>query len=186
VLQKPVVIFLVPLAYDYIQKKTGFGSKVRCQALADIAKSETEYLDSDCVVVLSAGYTKESPDSPSPKQTQSLAHQQSVFMRTLVPKAEYIVRPSVWGTRNEIHAASVHIDRYCFEKNIDPKRCEILISSNWLHLFRVKVWAKHFMPDMNKRFIEANHRFLMKEVGQESLKLLRDHFSTKYFDVWPY
>jgi len=180
---KSRIIFLIPLAYDYIQWPTGHGSRARCQALASLV--DAKYSDSKCVVVLTAGYTKRSPATPTPEQSRSLAHQQAVFMRTLLPQADYIIKPSVWGTENEIRTASEYIDKYCLNKNIDPKQCEVLISSNPMHLFRVKVWCRHVMPDMNMQFIEADHRFSMKEIAQEAVKLARDHFTTKYFDLWP-
>jgi len=183
---KSTEIFLIPLAYDHIQGKTGRGSKARCQALADRVKRVPGYLDSNCVVVVSAGYTKESPATPTPEQSRSLAYQQVVFMRTLLPQADYIVKPPVWGTENEIRAASEYINQYCLYKNIDPKLCEVLISSNPIHLFRVKIWCRHVMSDMNIQFIEADHRFSIKETVRELLKLARDHYTTKYFDVWPY
>lgn len=182
---KERVHFLMPLAYDRIQGQTGRGSEARCRALAYQVRNDSHYLDSKYVVVLTAGYTKKSPSAPVSSQTESLAEQQAAFMRTLLPQAEYIVNPHVWGTELEISAANEEIEQYCKDRNVDPEQCTVLISSNRMHLFRVKFWCERFMSHQNKQFIEANHHFSVKEIVQESLKLVRDRFSLKYLDPWP-
>jgi hypothetical protein len=138
--------FLVPYAFDGFNSDGtgGEGSRARCDALK-------KWVDKDDVVILSAGFTKSAPDTPSPEHSTSLAefmgkHIQQNWKPT--PVIHYST-PLVWGTLAETVAA------VSFIESTASKDAEVWIATNPFHLVRVWMcwrflashrWKLHFVP----------------------------------------
>ena len=166
---------LSPLAYDYIDGKTGGGTKARCDAVkAWLRLKEIHYLYEDeyfsphnCIIVLTAGYQKENPSVRSSERT-SLASQQAKYLKSILVNdfegIDFIVRPHVWGTEHEIAATLEIAELECELKGILPQNVEFVFCSNPLHLyFRVDLWwwalskkygwtEKHLVPAPHQSF----------------------------------
>lgn len=171
------VVFVVPLAYDYMQNKSGHGTIARCRALLDELKRDG-VPSSQCVVILTGGYTAKSKTRPSARQTQSLAEQMRIYLEPYLRKAMFMVKPCAWGTQEEIRESGKVIEEYCKEHKIPLSQCIILTSSNRMHLRgRVALWWKQYVPKSTEavvRYIEADHDFRPWERVQEFGKLVRD------------
>jgi len=168
-----VAHYFIPLGYDRILDEGGLGTIARCDALIEEArKIGNEYL---CRFVATAGYTKESPTKPTEEVKESLAEQIGQHIR----KAGFrrlIIRPCVWGTRDELAVALSEVSQIVTQ-NWDNTPV-IYISTNPGHMPRVRLCC-YFLKrefDWNKKirfiFVPANHSFTRKEWGQETIKLL--------------
>jgi len=183
------LVFFVPYAYDrmpYGEARRGIpadrlGSKARCDALL------AEYKNSGlkkCIssFVLTAGFTKDSPDEPTETVTESLASQMERYVRLHGHYHPLIPRRLVWGTYEETAAAIGAISEIVRTWELghedvrsDPDdQVHVFVSTNPGHMPRVKLcwrflkprgWCVHFVP--------ANHTFTKKEWGQETVKFFQ-------------
>ena len=168
------LVFLVPLAYDRIQNNTGRGTMARCDVIIEFAENP-QHSDCQYVVVLTAGYSKESPTCATVPRMQSLAQQMRLYMKPYIPEARYIIRSVTWGTRGEISEATALIREYCNWHKVPVEEVCIVTSSNFMHLHgRVKsLWKRH-APDIKVRYLTADHSFTLREVVQETVKFTRE------------
>ncbi len=169
--------FLVPLAYDRIQNNTGAGTMTRCKALREwcVEKSIPER---QCIVVLTAGYTKKYPKFPLSWPYQSLAKQMHIYMEPHFINTRFIVEPCAWGTHAEIKAAA-NIIEGLINSEISGSHVEIVTSSNRIHLYgRVWLWWWKYATTAKLKvtLVEASHRFTIWELAQEVAKIIRDAF----------
>lgn len=169
--------YLVPLAYDYIQRKSGKGTMARIDAL--IAYIHNRGIRPDrCVSICTAGYSKSNPTSPNwgSAQGSSLAYQQATYIAKREPRIQRLFKPVTWGTFGETDHAIMHIKGHL---NTVPHlgQVHVVISSNPSHLRRVRLSWKYLARglDWHITFVPAIHPFSMKErLVQEPIKYIRD------------
>jgi len=174
------VHYFIPLAYDRIDsvKGTGKGTMARCDALVKEARKVVErtFTHHSCVFISTAGYTKASPDKPTPEIPWSLAEQ---MMKHISGSGfcKRVARPVAWGTYQELALAlDTLLERY---RDSDKWSFDIYISTNAGHMPRVKMccWflkrQRSALLDYNPQFhfISASHSFTPKEWVQETIKL---------------
>ena len=181
--KKPVLVFLAPLAYDYILKTekneiVQSGGAERCWATIHEYFAAEEFDDSFCVVTLGAGYSKTHPQIADPrKPIVSLAEEMKMYMQPLLRtrEAHFIAKPLAWGTQNEIRVLSEMIRDCCKMNKVKLEDVCIITSSNPMHLHgRVQLWWWVYARGISKRFVPADHSFTVSEIFQETGKFFRD------------
>lgn len=163
-------IFLVPYAYDRVDRAKGTGNGTHTRICAALKRARS-YRALSATAVLTAGYSKHSPASPCDCAPESLAHQMEALIkneyRRSGPFVHAVARPSAWGTLAETKAAIEEI------KNRSGKSdaVTVIIASNPFHLFgRVLICWLWLKPRGWKiLFAPAWHRFTWKERAQEIL-----------------
>lgn len=149
------------------------GSKARCDKLIAMV-SETESLRPGYIFILTAGFTKESPASPTQKVWESLSGQMERYLLSqgVQPKKIFAQERS-WGTHEETVEAIKLITKMAeppqhlrFNPHID-----IYVSTNLGHIPRVWLCWYFLKPKKWKvHFVRANHSFTPKEYFQETAK----------------
>ncbi|TAL49431.1 hypothetical protein EPN83_00795 [Patescibacteria group bacterium] len=164
-------IFLVPYAYDRLNKnkQEGKGTRARCDALIEVIRRIPE--EEIVGVILTAGFTKENPRAPSNKHRISLAEQMSAYLQLCEWKLEgkTTVEPCTWGTLGETVEAIRIAEALCRRRQMPPKSVEIFVSSNPLHLYgRIALcWFALKPRGWRVRLVPARHRFTWRECLRE-------------------
>ncbi len=165
--------FLVPYAYDYIDpaKGTGAGTEARIDAgmntltnrLCNVVPFE---------MILTAGYSKESPHTPTKSHPISLAEMMGKYTQATWPRSycHAHIKPSAWGTLEETEEAI----RTISELRRPGVHTSIVVSSHKYHIPRIwlcwKLLPKPFRYTLT--FVKANHRFTKKEILAECVKFV--------------
>lgn len=151
--------FLVPYAYEYVKEGVTGGTTERCDA---ILAARTDH---KATAVLTAGFSKQNPTTPSKKHRSSLAQQQAEYISKKDPSVRCIVSPLGWGTLDETrHAIELISQNTDLDSNV-----EVLVSSNPWHLYgRVFLCWWRLKPRHWKiRFVPVHHNYTWKERFQE-------------------
>jgi hypothetical protein len=163
-------IFLVPYAYDRVDRTRRTGQGTRARVCAALMRAHT-YRALSVTAVLTAGYSKRSPASPSDDAPESLAHQMEELIknerRKNGPFVRTIAKPRAWGTLAETKAAIAEIK----SRSGAGDAVTVIIASNPFHLFgRVLICWFWLKPrGWTILFAPAWHRFTWKERAQEVL-----------------
>lgn len=166
--------YFIPLAYDRIDpiKGTGKGTIERCKALlAEVLRIQTQQ-QTGAIFISTAGYTKESPNKPTPEVQVALAEQIADQVKGF--QVEHVVHPIAWGTYAEITTAFEEIVKYTRDHNVWG--VDIYISTNPGHIPRAKMCCWFLRRKLLRwynvkfHFIPAHHSFTPKEWGQETIK----------------
>lgn len=174
------VIFLCPMAYDYIDdnKKTGKGTKTRINALLKEIRKNRENI---YFFVSTAGFTEKSPSRQTVEVKTSLADQMYQYVKHIKEIDGNFISPKAFGTRNEI------LSNIELIKSInDGNSADIWISTNWIHIPRVWLCTKFLAPKNFKiRLISCHHPFGgVKEYIKEIYKFFV-YFKRFVFREWP-
>lgn len=175
------VIFLVPYAYDRMpqgQPRVGvpakrLGTKARCDALLEkvdaLWKADLRISGRKFCFILTAGFCKESPNSPKEGAEESLSMQMAKYLCENSP-LQVRAYSLAWGTYQETLLSRNLI------KNIVRSRgapnAKIYISTNLGHLPRVWLCWRFLKPSgWEVRFVRAKHSFkVWPEYFQETFK----------------
>lgn len=175
------MIFLVPYAYDRMpggKPREGvpanrLGSKARCDALIE---EIPEGLDigntANYSFVLTAGFSKESPCTPTSEIHRSVAEEMATYVDRLCVYQVSLFPNNyrfVWGTYGETVEVIRTIRRECANNN------QIFVSTNLGHLPRVWLCWFFLKPEGWKvHFVLARHSFTFwPEYFQETAKFFQ-------------
>lgn len=162
------MVFLVPYAYDRMPDgkpcegvpANRLGTKARIDALKQHG----------WLWVLTAGYTKESPEKPSGKYRVSLASQMCSYILYSTQGSDCIIQECAWGTQSETRAVISVITKWRQSWSIRDS-VEVFVSTNIGHMPRVWLCWLFLKPKGWKvHFIRAHHSFTPKECLQETAK----------------
>jgi hypothetical protein len=189
------VIYFVPYAYDRMPSgnpRDGvpperLGSRARIECLVDILNRIKGGLGeperSDFRFILTAGYSKCSPNSPSGGVTECLAEQMAEY---LFKHHQLIVStpgPLVWGTYAETRQAIVLISRSAAFRYLESEVI-VFVSTNSAHMPRVRLCWYFLKPrGWQVKFVTANHAFTRKEWLQETVKFF-NYLYRFIFNKW--
>lgn len=158
-----------PYAYDRIQDGSGKGSMARCDALLKLLKT---IRPDDHVFVLTAGFTKVSPNKPAPGVPVSLAEQMHRYLRSKDSEALTDRYPVAWGTLDETKEAIYIIEQNARAKSAD--KVVVWVSTNLGHMPRVRLCWLLLKPETwDVKFVTAKHSFIPKEWVQETIKFFQ-------------
>ena len=174
------VIFICPMAYDYIdnQKKTGRGTITRINALL---KKIREDRNNIYIFVSTAGFTAKSPKKATEGVTTSLADQMYEHIKDIKDISYSYRYPCAFGTYNEI-LANIKIIK-SLTNNTEKT---IWIGTNWIHIPRVWLCTRFLAPKNFKvKFISCHHPFGgVKEYLKEICKFFI-YLKRFVFKEWP-
>jgi hypothetical protein len=149
--------YFVPYAYDRITaRQTSGGSIARCNALLK-TKNELGIDMEVSTFVLTAGFSKESPLTPTVSASEAICHQMADYLASQgFPKKDIFHVPAGWGTYWETRAAVDHI-RWS-ECGDQHKR--VYVSTNGGHMPRVRICWYFLAPKgWSVKFVSADHSF---------------------------
>ncbi len=163
-------VFSVPYAYDYVLPRVSGGTTERCaQALHFASEELSSDVDSIRYTILTAGYSKKSPQEATEDHPVSLAAQQSNYLNSLGDTSRHLIDPSGWGTFAETFHSIRVIKRILQMYSMEDSEVHVVVSSNPFHLYgRVALCWKVMKPEGGKiQFVEAHNRFTWKDRVQE-------------------
>ena len=159
--------FCIPYAYGRMGDKRWEGTKARCDAL--IAVSEQLGINrKKTKFVLTAGFTKKFPTSPSTEAGESIAVEMNCYILGRI-KASTMVAGVTWGTYGET-LTSINLIKEVIQTEEHPT---VYVSTNFGHMLRVRLCWLFLKPKgWEVKFVTANHSSTLKEYLQEPVKFL--------------
>ncbi len=150
--------YCVPYAYDRPKAGQVGGSTARCDAIIK-AVDQMGIPRSECLFILSAGFSKKSVSRPIDDISVSIANQMAEYVESRGCRSR-VVRLT-WGTYGETLSATNNI----------PTNQHVIISTNLGHMPRVLLCWWFLAPEhRDKEFVLADHHFTLREYAQETIK----------------
>jgi hypothetical protein len=150
---------------------------IECPSILSSATNDDapEVLDwTNSTIILTTGYSRTSPETKFPSGGPSVAYNQAKYIRSKIKTAgvNILVRPTSWGTKQEIEHAFQLARAECKVNNADEEEAAVIFVSNPLHLYiRTDIWALTFISlgKWNGKIIllPANHSLSKKEQLEE-------------------